>query len=107
MRTQKILDDGTYVFSNREQPNTHLHFELRTNKKNLFQYSEGDLIAVRGVVGFNASVQNGTHTEMLKYEKFIKAVSTKEDINITPIDPKKDISMREVYGLARKLKNNR
>ena len=26
------------------------------------------------------------------------------DINITPIDPKKDISMREVYGLARKLK---
>ena len=26
------------------------------------------------------------------------------DINITSIDPKKDISMREVYGLARKLK---
>ena len=26
------------------------------------------------------------------------------NINITPIDPKNDISMREVYGLTRKLK---
>lgn len=91
IRTQEILDDGTYVFSNREQNNPHLCFEFRANIKDLIQNPEGKVVAARGDTGFKISIKDATNTEILKYVKFIKAVSAEKDLRLHVLENDQDL----------------
>ena len=91
IRTQEILDDGTYIFSNKEQKNTHLHFELRANIKDLLQNPDGKVVAARGDTGFKISIKDATNSEILKYVKFIKAVSTEKDLSLHVLENDQDL----------------
>ena len=91
IRTQEILDDGTYVFSNREQNNPHLCFEFRANIKDLIQNPEGKVVAARGDTGLKISIKDATNTEILKYVKFIKAVSAEKDLRLHVLENDQDL----------------
>lgn len=91
IRTQEILDDGTYIFSNKEQKNTHLHFEFRANIKDLLQNPDGKVVAARGDTGFKISIKDATNSEILKYVKFIKAVSTEKDLRLHVLEMDQDL----------------
>lgn len=91
IRTQEILDDGTYIFSNKEQSNTHLRFEFRANIKDLLQNAEGEVVAARGDTGFKISIQDGTNAEILKYIKFIRTVTTERDLRLHVLENDQDL----------------
>ena len=69
-RTKEILDDGTYVVSNKEQKNTHIYFELRFKIK-------GDKR-----LDFTSNIIKPTCKERLNYAKFIKAVQMKKGFGV-------------------------
>ncbi len=69
-RTKEILDDGTYVVSNKEQKNTHIYFELRFKIK-------GDQR-----LDFTSNIIKPTCKERLNYTKFIKAVQMKKGFGV-------------------------
>lgn len=96
IKTQEILDDGTYVFSNKEQSNTHLRFEFRANIKNLLQNGDGKVIAARGDIGFKISIQDATNEEILKYVKFIKAVTTERDLRLHVLENDQDLAAGKI-----------
>ena len=91
IRIQEILDDGTYIFSNREQKNTHLHFEFRVNIKDLLQNAEGHIVAARGDTGFTISIRDAINSEILKYVKFIKAITTEQDLRLHVLENDQDL----------------
>lgn len=77
-RTQEILDDGTYVISNKEQDN-HFHFEVRINPKTL---SSPD---------FTINMSHADNHELLNYARFMKTLSEEKDIHIYVIELRQDI----------------
>lgn len=91
IRTQEILDDGTYVFSNIEQPNTHIWFEFRINAKDLFQNNEGRRMPVKGNTGFTISIKDATNAEILKYAKFSKAVNSDRELRLHILKSDQDL----------------
>lgn len=91
IRTQEILDDGTYIFSNKEQANTHLRFEFRANIKDILQNAEGEVVAARGDTGVKISIRDATNAEILKYVKFIKAVTIEQDLRLHVLENDQDL----------------
>lgn len=69
MRTQEILDDGIYVVGNREQ-DSPFYFEVRINPDNP---SKPD---------FKLNMNHPNNHELLKYVKFMKALSKEKEIHI-------------------------
>lgn len=97
MRTQEILDDGTYIISNKEQFNTHFIFEFRANIKDTLLNDKNELIA-KGDIGFNININNGTNMEKLKYVKFIKELTTERDLKLHVLDKDQDIFAGKFNG---------
>jgi len=77
-RTQEILDDGTYIVSNKEQ-DINFHFEIRINPE----------IPSKPDFTINMSCTD-TH-EMLNFARFMKALSEEKDIHIYVLEARKDI----------------
>lgn len=78
LRTQEILDDGTYVISNKEQDN-HFHFEVRINPQTP---SRPD---------FTINMNHADNHELLNYAKFMKTLSEEKDIHIYVLEAGQDI----------------
>ena len=93
LRTQEILDDGTYVIGNKEQGGS-LYFEVRINPLNP---SKPD---------FKINMSNATNKELLNYLQFMSTLSRKKDIHIYVLELGEDIisgyvnDMNEKTGFA-------
>lgn len=73
-RMTEILDDGTYIVSNKEQKNTSIYFEIRFKQN-------GDKR-----IDFNTHIKKPTCKERLNYAKFIKDVQMKKGFGIYMLD---------------------
>ena len=91
IRAQEILDDGTCIFSNREQTNTHLHFELRVTANSVIENAEGEATATTGNTGIRIGIQNATIPEILRYLKFIRVVINEKDIRVHVLENDLDL----------------
>lgn len=69
-RTTEILDDGTYIVSNKEQKNTNIYFEVRFKM-------DGDKR-----IDFETHIKKPTCKERLNYSKFIKDIQMKKELGI-------------------------
>lgn len=78
MRTREILDDGTYVLSNTEQGSS-LYFEVRINPNNPENPD------------FNMRVNHGNNRDLLKFIRFIDALSKNNDLHIYVLNAEKDL----------------
>lgn len=78
LRTQEILDDGTYVISNREQE-IPLYFEVRINPK---KPDKPD---------FTICVNHGNNKDRLAYVRFMEALSKEHDLHIYVLSAGEDI----------------
>lgn len=78
LRTQEILDDGTYIISNRDQ-DIHFHFEVRINPK---RPSKPD---------FKISMNLANNHELLNYIRFMKTLSEEKDLHIYVLEAGQDI----------------
>ncbi|MCD8362906.1 MAG: hypothetical protein LUC98_08105, partial [Lachnospiraceae bacterium] len=81
LRTQKILDDGTYVIGNEEQfheGNIHVNFVIYIHPDELQKPD------------FNIKIRNANNKELLNYAKFINEINQKKNIHIFVLDLQKD-----------------
>lgn len=78
LRTQEILDDGTYVIGNIEQGGC-FYFEVRINPHNP---SKPD---------FRINMSNATNKELLNYAQFLSILSKEKDLHIYVLDLGEDI----------------
>lgn len=78
LRTQEILEDGTYIISNREQ-DTYIHFEVRINPK------------TPSKPYFTISINDANNHEMLNYVQFMKTLSEEKDLHIFVLEVQQDI----------------
>ncbi len=91
IRTQEILDDGTCILSNIEQPNTHIRFEFRVNIKGVTERTGSKNFATKSDASFKISIHNETNSERLKFIKFIKSVATEGDLRLHVLENDKDL----------------
>lgn len=77
-RTQEILDDGTYVISNKEQ-DIYFHFEMRIDPK------------APAKSAFNININTPNNHEALNCAKFKKALSQGGDIHIYALEAGQDM----------------
>lgn len=97
-RTQEILDDGSFIISNKEQRNTHFRFEIKVNVKELTNKDEGEAIGVIGDNDFKITIQDATHPEILKYLRFIKAAVVEKNIRIHVLESGHDLIIGKIDG---------
>ena len=69
LRTQEILDDGTYVIGNQEQGGS-FYFEVRINPQ------------IPSKPDFKINMSNATNEELLNYVRFISTLSKEKDLHI-------------------------
>lgn len=89
LRTEEILDDGTYVISNKEQ-NIYIHFEVRINPQ------------IPNKPDFTISINHANNHEMLNYVKFMKSLSQEKDIHIYVLKAREDIIAGSIDGIEYK-----
>ena len=77
LRTQEILDDGTYIVNNSEQGISI--FELRLNLKNACK------------IEYKVRALNPTNHEMLKYLQFINDLSIFKDLHVYLLSENRDL----------------
>lgn len=78
MRTQKILDDGTYVIGNKEQGGS-IYFEVKINPEN------------PSSPFFTININGGNNRERLNYVRFMNALSIEKDLHIYVLSAGEDI----------------
>lgn len=78
LRTQEILDDGTYVIGNREQTNSAVYFEVRFNLDN------------PGKENVKINIDNADNHELLNYARFMDELAQVKDLHIYALNVKKD-----------------
>lgn len=78
LRTQEILDDGTYVIGNIEQGG-HFYFEIRINPQNPNRPD------------FKINMSNATNKELLNYAQFMNTLLREKDLHIYVLEPGEDI----------------
>ncbi len=78
MRTQEILDDGTFVISNKEQGGS-FYFEIRINPNN------------SGRPDFKINITNPTNKELLNYVQFMSMLSKVKDLHVYVLTVSEDI----------------
>lgn len=78
LRTQEILDDGTYVVGNREQTDTHIYFEVRINPR------------VPAKPDFAININDADNHELLNFVKFMYAMKQEGDLHIYVLSARKD-----------------
>ncbi len=113
LRTQEILDDGTYIISNKEQTESKIYFEIRWKFKNPISVVENDGIADESIedarivisessamgvmqeslkpVDFKIQIRNDNYREMLNYKKFILGILQHDDLHVYSLEYQKDI----------------
>lgn len=69
LRTQEILDDGTYVIGNQEQGGS-FYFEVRINPQ------------IHSRPDFKINMSNATNKELLNYVRFMSTLSKEKDLHI-------------------------
>ena len=69
LRTQEILDDGTYVIGNQEQGGS-FYFEVRINPQ------------IPSKPDFKINISNATNKELLNYVRFMSTLSKEKDLHI-------------------------
>ena len=78
LRTQEILDDGTYIIGNREQTNTSIYFEIHFNLDD------------PGKENYVINVDNADTRELLNYAEFMKNLMERRELHIYVLSMKKD-----------------
>ena len=78
LRTQEILDDGTYVIGNREQGGS-FYFEVRINPR------------IPNKPDFKINMSNATNKELLNYVRFMSTLSREKDLHIYALALSEDI----------------
>lgn len=78
LRTQKILDDGTYIINNMEQ-DIYIRFEVSINPK------------LPSKPDFKISISRPNNREMLNYVRFMKALSEEKNLHIFVLEAQQDI----------------
>lgn len=78
LRTQEILDDGTYVIGNKEQGG-RFHFEIRINPQN------------PNKPDFKINMRNATNKELLKYAQFMSTLSREKNLHVYGLELREDI----------------
>lgn len=78
LRTEEILDDGTYVIGNREQTNSTIYFEIKVNPQNPQKEH------------FTVHIANANNHELLNYAKFMDELAQVKDLHIYALNEKKD-----------------
>ena len=94
LRTQEILDDGTYVFGNREQTNCHFYFEIQVKLPDLQECDgceEESPVTITEHTGFTIHTHDVTNAEWLKFVRFMQALSTEQDLRIHVLSSNQDI----------------
>lgn len=78
LRTEEILDDGTYVIGNREQTNSTIYFEIKVNPQNPQKED------------FTVNIANANNHELLNYVKFMDELAQVKDLHIYALKVQKD-----------------
>ena len=78
LRTEEILDDGTYVIGNREQTNSTIYFEIKVNPQNPQKED------------FTVNIANANNHELLNYAKFMDELAQVKDLHIYALNVQKD-----------------
>ena len=78
LRTEEILDDGTYVIGNKEQTNSAIYFEIKVNPQNPQKED------------FKVNIANANNHELLNYAKFMDELAQVKDLHIYALNAKKD-----------------
>lgn len=80
LRTQRILDDGTFIIGNREQVNSTptIYFEIKVNPINPRK------------VDFKINIAKADNKELLKHAQFMDELRRVKDLHIYMLDTKKD-----------------
>lgn len=86
LRTQEILDDGTYIINNKEQ-DIYIHFEVRINPK------------LPSKPDFKISISHPSNRELLNYVRFMKALSDEKDLHIFVLEAQQDIIAGFINGM--------
>lgn len=79
LRGQEILDDGTCIMGNREQPETNIYFEIRLNPQ------------VPESTEFDVNINNATNRELLNYVTFMEELRQKKELHIYVLSLQKDL----------------
>ncbi len=94
LRTQEILDDGTFVIGNKEQVDSHFYFEIRINfsdSKKMLETQEVCASAITKQIDFRMNLHHPTNNEILNFVCFMRAASIEQDLRIHMLDAGKDI----------------
>ena len=78
LRTQEILDDGTYIIGNKDQGSS-FYFEIRVNPK------------IPSSPDFSMKISNATNREWLNFLRFMTTLSKEKDLHIYVLALGKDI----------------
>ena len=78
LRTQEILDDGTYIIGNKDQGSS-FYFEIRVNPK------------IPSSPDFRMKISNATNREWLNFLRFMTTLSKEKDLHIYVLALGKDI----------------
>ncbi len=90
LRVQEILDDGTYVISNKEQTTSHFSIEIRI--KILGEIKPGaETIITPNHSDFKIRIHDATNNELLKFSRFMKAVSVEQLFCVHVLNEDQDI----------------
>lgn len=87
LRTEEILDDGTYVIGNREQTDSKIYFEARINPENPRNEE------------FTVNIANANNHELLKYVKFMDELERVKDLHIYALNEQKDFIAGFINGV--------
>ena len=78
LRTEEILDDGTYVIGNKEQINCTIYFEIKLNPQNPQKED------------FRVNIVNANNHELLNYAKFMDELVHVKDLHIYALNEQMD-----------------
>lgn len=94
LRTQEILDDGTFVIGNKEQVDSHLYFEIRINfsdNKKIVTNEEWYTNTITKQIDFKMKLYHPTNKEILNFICFMRAASIEQDLRIYMLNTHKNL----------------
>lgn len=86
LRTQEILDDGTYIIGNKDQGGS-FYFEIRINPQ------------IPSSPDFSMKIRNATNRELLNFVRFMTTLSKEKDLHIYVLALGEDIIAGYINGI--------
>ena len=102
LRTQKNLDDGTLIFGNREQHESHFYFEVRLKLSDAMLSDETDdenPVVIENDSDFIIQIHDATNMETLNFVRFMKAISVQKKVRIHVLGTDHDIVAGKIDGV--------